>query len=32
MIGCAALSFAAALVMHRYDGRILAGTAQQRSA
>jgi MFS family permease len=24
MIGCAALSFAAALVMHRYDGRILA--------
>lgn len=32
MIGCAALSFAAALVMHRYDGRILADTAQQRSA
>lgn len=24
MMGCAALSFAAALVMHRYDGRILA--------
>jgi MFS family permease len=24
MIGCAALSFVAALVMHRYDGRILA--------
>jgi MFS family permease len=24
MIGCAALSFAAALVLHRYDGRILA--------
>jgi MFS family permease len=24
MIGCAALSFVAALVLHRYDGRILA--------
>jgi MFS family permease len=27
MIGCAALSFVAALVMHRYDGKILAGLA-----
>ena len=27
MIGCAALSFAAALVMHRYDGRIVADLA-----
>jgi MFS family permease len=27
MIGCAALSFVAALVMHRYDGRILADLA-----
>ncbi|HEX6999577.1 MAG TPA: MFS transporter [Gammaproteobacteria bacterium] len=27
MVGCAALSFAAALVMHRYDGRILADLA-----
>jgi MFS family permease len=27
MIGCAALSFGAALVMHRYDGRILADAA-----
>jgi MFS family permease len=27
MIGCAALSFLAALVMHRYDGRILADLA-----
>ncbi len=34
MIGCAALSFAAALVMHRYDGRILAdlGSGSSRSA
>ena len=24
MVGCAALSFVAALVMHRYDGRIVA--------
>jgi MFS family permease len=30
MIGCAALSFGAALVMHRYDGRILADLATQR--
>src|SRR5690606_16241614 len=30
MIGCAALSFAAALVMHRYDGRILADLASDR--
>ena len=29
MIGCAALSFAAALVMHRYDGRILADLATE---
>jgi hypothetical protein len=29
MIGCAALSFVAALVMHRYDGRILAGLATE---
>jgi MHS family proline/betaine transporter-like MFS transporter len=27
MVGCAALSFAAALVMHRYDGRIVADLA-----
>jgi MFS transporter, MHS family, proline/betaine transporter len=27
MIGCAALSFVAALVMHRYDGRIVADLA-----
>jgi hypothetical protein len=27
MIGCAALSFVAALFMHRYDGRILADLA-----
>jgi MFS family permease len=34
MIGCAAVSFVAALVMHRYDGRILAdlATAPQRPA
>lgn len=30
MIGCAALSFAAALVMRRYDGRILADLAPER--
>ena len=30
MVGCAALSFAAALVMHRYDGRILAELATDR--
>ncbi len=29
MIGCAALSFAAALVMHRYDGRIVADLATE---
>jgi MFS family permease len=29
MIGCAALSFVAALVMHRYDGRILADVADR---
>lgn len=29
MIGCAALSFVAALVMHRYDGRILADLAAE---
>jgi len=29
MIGCAALSFVAALVMHRYDGRILADLATE---
>jgi MFS family permease len=29
MIGCAALSFGAALVMHRYDGRILADAADR---
>jgi MFS family permease len=29
MIGCAALSFAAALVMHRYDGRIVADLAPE---
>jgi MFS family permease len=28
MIGCAALSFIAALVMHRYDGRIVADLAE----
>jgi hypothetical protein len=27
MIGCAALSFVAALFMHRYDGRIVADLA-----
>jgi MFS family permease len=27
MVGCAALSFVAALVMHRYDGRIVADLA-----
>jgi hypothetical protein len=27
MIGCAVLSFGAALVMHRYDGRIVADAA-----
>lgn len=32
MIGCAALSFAAALVMHRYDGRILADLASDGRA
>ena len=31
MIGCAALSFVAALVMHRYDGRILADLASAPS-
>ena len=31
MIGCAALSFVAALVMHRYDGRIVADLASGRS-
>src|SRR5688572_21901185 len=30
MIGCAALSFVAALVMHRYDGQILADLASHR--
>ena len=29
MIGCAALSFVAALVMHRYDGRIVADLASE---
>ncbi|MEY4641025.1 MAG: hypothetical protein RLZZ227_1019 [Pseudomonadota bacterium] len=29
MIGCAALSFIGALVMHRYDGQILKGLAKQ---
>ena len=29
MIGCAALSFVAALVMHRYDGRIVADLAAE---
>jgi MHS family proline/betaine transporter-like MFS transporter len=29
MIGCAALSFGAALVMHRYDGQILADLAKE---
>jgi MFS family permease len=29
MIGCAALSFVASLVMHRYDGRILADLAAE---
>jgi MFS family permease len=32
MIGCAALSFAAALVMHRYDGRIVADLATTERA
>jgi MFS family permease len=32
MVGCAALSFVAALVMHRYDGRILADLASHRQA
>jgi MFS family permease len=32
MIGCAALSFGAALVMHRYDGRILADAAAHERA
>ena len=32
MIGCAALSFVAALVMHRYDGRILADLATDARA
>jgi hypothetical protein len=27
MVGCAALSFAAALVIHRYDGQIVADLA-----
>jgi len=31
MIGCAALSFCAALVMHRYDGRILADAGDRPS-
>ena len=32
MIGCALLSFIAALVMHRYDGRILADLADRKGA
>ncbi len=32
MIGCALLSFIAALVMHRYDGRILADLADRKRA
>jgi MFS transporter, MHS family, proline/betaine transporter len=31
MIGCAALSFGAALVLHRYDGRIVADLAPDRA-
>jgi len=31
MIGCAAISFVAALVMHRYDGRILADLADAKA-
>ena len=31
MIGCAALSFGAALVMHHYDGRILADAGDRPS-
>jgi MFS family permease len=32
MVGCAALSFAAALVMHRYDGQIVGDLAADRAA